>query len=254
MERNERERQMSPAERRRRMEAKKRRQKERARKKRIRMLILIGMGAAAIALIGLIIFGIVKRVSGSGSSEIASKSGTFVIAIDPGHGGEDIGQSNGDSVEKNITLAICSKLKTMLEDQLGYQVIMLREEDLRLSKEERVQKVNESQADLLVSIHCGYSEDAGISGSVSYYKTDSKSSKDLANKIQEALVEVSSTADGGVKEGNFSIISNTEIPSVLIEVGYLSNFEEASNLSDDKYQSTIARGIATGIKNKLAKN
>lgn len=250
MEQNGRERQMSPAERRRRMEAKKRRQKERARKKRIRMLILIGIGAVAIAIIGLIIFGIVKLVSGGGSKEIASKSGTFVIAIDPGHGGEDIGRSNGEAVEKNVTMDICSKLETMLEGQ-GYQVIMIREDDSRMSKEDRVQKANESQADLLVSIHGGYSEDSSASGAVSYYDKNDKQSKYLSEMIQEALVKESGASDGGSQEGEFGIVSDTEMPAVLVEVGYMSNDSDASSLTDDAYQNNIAKGIAKGIIKSL---
>lgn len=250
MERNEREKQMSPAERRRRMEARKRRQKERARKKRIRMLILIGIGVVAAALIGLIVFGIIKLVSGGGSKEIASKSGTYVIAIDPGHGGEDIGRDSGDIVEKNVTMDICSKLETMLEGQ-GYQVIMTREDDSRISKEDRVQRANESQADLLVSIHGGYSEDSGASGAVSYYDADDKQSKYLAQMIQEALVKETGASDGGSMEGSFSIVSDTEMPAVLVEAGYLSNETDAANLADDTYQNNIAKGIAKGIIKSL---
>ena len=246
MERSERERQMTPAERRRRMEAKRRRQKERARKKRLRMMILIGMGILALAIVGLIVFGIVKLVSGSGSKKIASKSGNFVIAIDAGHGGEDIGRSNGDAVEKNVTMDISSKLKTMLESQ-GFQVVMVREDDARMSKEERVQKANESQADLLISIHGGYSEDVNASGAVSYYNKENKQSKNLAETVQSALVKESSASDGGALEGSFHIISDAEMPAVLVEVGYISNAEEALNLADDSYQNEVAKGIAKGI-------
>ena len=139
MEQNERKRALSPEEqeRRRRMAARRRRQKELERRKRKRLLLLIGMGVLAIAVVGLIIFMITKFVSG-GSKTIASKSGTFVIAIDPGHGGEDIGMSNEGTLEKQVTLDICSKLKVMLEGQ-GCQVVLLREDDTHFSKEERVQ-------------------------------------------------------------------------------------------------------------------
>lgn len=252
MERSEREKQMSPAERRRRMEARKRRQKERARKRRIRMMILIGGGILVLAVIGLIIFGIVRLVSG-GSNGISARGDTFVIAIDAGHGGEDIGRSNGETVEKNVTFDICSKLKTMLEGQ-GYQVVLIREDDTRISKEERVQKAGDAQADLLVSIHGGYSEDTSASGAISYYNKDNKQSKYLAEKIQEALIKESGALDGGTLEGSFDIISNTEAPAVLVEAGYISNADEALNLADDNYQNDIAKGIAKGIIMSLEKD
>lgn len=253
MEQNERKRALSPEEqeRRRRMAARRRRQKELERRKRKRLLLLIGMGVLAIAVVGLIIFMITKFVSG-GSKTIASKSGTFVIAIDPGHGGEDIGMSNEGTLEKQVTLDICSKLKVMLEGQ-GCQVVLLREDDTHFSKEERVQKANESGADLLVSIHCGYSEDGSASGAVSYYKKDSRESAYLAEMIEEALVKESGALNGGFQEGSYSIISDTEMPAVLIETGYISNAEEAASLADDNYQNDVAKGIAKGIIMSLEK-
>ncbi len=245
MEHNERKKEMSPAERRRRMEAKRRRQEALKRKKRKRMMLIIGMILGALMIVGLIVFLITKFVSG-GSKTIASKNGTFVIALDPGHGGEDVGMTAGETAEKQVTLDICSKLKVMLESQ-GCQVVMLREDDSRMSKEERVQSANTSGADLLVSIHCGYSEDTGVSGAISHYKKDSKQSAYLAEMIEDALVKESGTSDGGVKEGDYSIVSNTEMPSVLVEVGYLSNDGEAQSMADDNYQNDIAKGIAKGI-------
>lgn len=253
MQQKEREQQMSPAERRRRTEARKRRQKAEQRRRQKKLLLYIGGGVLAAVLIGLIIFGVTKLTAG-GSKEITAQNGTFVIALDAGHGGEDIGQSNGETVEKNVTLDICNKLKSMLEDQLHYQVVMIREDDTRISKEERVQAANDSHADLLISIHCGYAENTSETGAVSHYKKDSSASEDLADMIQEALEDVSGIPNGGAREGSYEIISSTEMPAVLVEIGYLSNMEEAGSLSDDQYQSTAARGIATAIAKKLGQS
>ena len=128
-----------------------------------------------------------------------------------------------------------------------------REDDTHFSKEERVQKANESGADLLVSIHCGYSEDVSASGAVSYYKKDSRESAYLAEMIEEALVKESGALNGGFQEGSYSIISDTEMPAVLIETGYISNAEEAASLADDNYQNDVAKGIAKGIIMSLEK-
>lgn len=210
-------------------------------------MILIGGGILVLAILGLIIFGIVRLVSGGGKAkEISAKGDTFVIAIDAGHGGEDIGQSNGDTVEKNVTFDIASKLKTMLEGQ-GCQVVMIREDDTRIAKEDRALKANESGADLLVSIHGGYSDDTGASGAISYYKKGNAQSQYLAETVQKALVKESGAMDGGTLEGSFSIIADTQMPAILIEVGFLSNTEEAAKLFDDSYQNDLAKGIAKGI-------
>lgn len=252
MEHNERKKEMSPAERRRRMEAKKRRQEALKRKKRKRLMLIIGMIVAALVIIGLVVFLITKLVSG-GSKTISSENGTFVIALDPGHGGEDVGMTGGGTAEKQVTLDICSKLKVMLESQ-GCQVVMLREDDTRLPKEERVQSANASGADLLVSVHCGYSEDTSASGAISHYKKDSKQSAYLAKMIEDALVKESGASNGGTQEGDYSIVSNTDMPAVLVEVGYISNDAEAQSLGDDNYQNDIAKGIAKGIIMSLEKS
>ncbi|MCI9681194.1 MAG: N-acetylmuramoyl-L-alanine amidase [Lachnospiraceae bacterium] len=252
MSHNERDREMSPAERRRRMEARRRRQKAQEQRRRKKLMLLIGGGAAALVVIGIVIFAVKHFISG-GPAAIASKNGSYVIVIDPGHGGEDMGMSNGEAKEKQVTLDICSKLKVMLESQ-GCQVVMLREDDTRISKEERVQKANEAQADLLVSVHCGYSDNSSISGAVSHYKKGSKESRYLAEMIESALVKESGALDGGSGEGSYSILSDTEMPAVLVEVGYISNMEEAGSLTDDSYQNDAAKGIAKGIIMSLEKN
>ena len=120
--------QLSPAERRRRMERRKQREKERRRKKR-RKRILIGIGiAAAVALMVFIVWFVSNLVSGGADKRISAKGDTFVIALDPGHGGEDLGMNGAGAYEKEIDFQICSKLKIMLESQ-GYQVVLTREDD-----------------------------------------------------------------------------------------------------------------------------
>lgn len=237
-------RELSPEERRRRKEARRRREQEMKKKKQKRVRMICAVLAGILILCG-IIFGVSRFLSG-GSKEITAKSGTFVIAIDPGHGGEDTGMSQGDITEKQVTLDICSKLKIMLESQ-GYNVIMTREDDSRVSKEERVTAANASQADLLVSVHCGYAENSSLNGAVSHYKADSKSSAYLGENIQAALVKENGAFDGGLSEGDYTITRDTQMPAVLVEVGYLSNSQEAENLADDAYQNDTAKGIAKGI-------
>lgn len=242
---------LSLAERRRRTEMRKRRQKEMQRRKRQRILLIILcviLGAAALAGI---IFGVSRLI---GSPEIAAKGDTFVIAIDPGHGGEDTGMSAGDVTEKAADLKVCSKLKIMLESQ-GYQVVMTREEDLRLSKEERVKLANESGADLLVSVHCNYAEDdESISGVRTSFKEGDKKAKALAENIQAALVKETEASDGGVQKASYTILADAEMPAVLVEAGYLSNETEAAKLGEDTYQNDMAKGIAKGILASLKDN
>lgn len=238
--------QLTPEQRRRRAELRKRKQRELQRKKR-RKKLLIGAGIAAGILILIVgVFLVIQLLAGR-PAEISAKGENFVIALDPGHGGEDTGMTGGSAVEKDVDLKICSKLEIMLESQ-GYQVILTRTDDTRISKEERVAAVNESGADLLVSVHCNYSEtDTELAGAVSCYQNKNKQSKSLAESIQLELTAECKAIDNGIEAGNYTILNDVEMPAVLIQPGYLSNEAEAANLAEDTYQNDVAKGIAYGI-------
>lgn len=238
---------MSPAERRQKAAARKRRQQEQKRRKRRRaVLTVIGILAAAVVIGALVI--VIMNYMGDGSNtKIDAKGSTYVIAIDPGHGGEDIGMSSASIEEKEADLRICAKLKIMLESQ-GYQVVMTREDDSRISKEERVAAANASGADLLVSVHCNYSEtDADVSGVRVNYSDGDKESRSLAENIDTMLVKETGAKDQGSRICDFSIVNDTDMPAVLVETGYLSNETEGSDLADDVYQNSVAKGIAKGV-------
>lgn len=238
--------QLTPEQRRRRMEIKKRKQKELQRRKRKKRILIGTAVAAGVLVLAFAVFQVV-RFAGSGSSNISAKGDTFIIALDPGHGGEDLGMGSGEALEKDIDLKICSKLKIMLESQ-GYQVIMTREDDTRISAEDRTALINESGADLLVSVHCNYSEsDTELAGAVSSYQKGSKKSRTLAENIQTRLTEESGAANLGTESGSYTILDDAEMPAVLIQPGYLSNAEEAEKLSEDLYQNDVAKGIAYGV-------
>ncbi|MBC5659783.1 N-acetylmuramoyl-L-alanine amidase [Anaerosacchariphilus sp. NSJ-68] len=237
---------LSPAERKRKMAARRRHQEELKRRKRRRALVIVLLVILAAALIAGIVFA-VRKLTAGGSAEIAAKGDTFVIAIDPGHGGEDIGMSNEVIEEKEVDLNICAKLKIMLESQ-GYQVVMTREDDTRVSKEDRVSTANTSGADLLVSVHCNYAEDDSAKTGVTVNYTDGdKESRTLAENIDSALVKETNATDNGISAGSYSITDDTEMPAVLVEVGYLSNAEESNSLAEDVYQNSVAKGIAKGV-------
>ncbi len=228
------------------------RRKRRRKKKMIRLAVLISGAILAIALIIFIVYMAVKLVGGRVSKEepIKPKGDTFVIMLDAGHGGADIGLSSGELAEKNASIDIVEKLKVMLESN-GYEVVLTRADDTRLSKEERVQAVKDSQADLLVSVHLNYSEDENASGIETYYRKGSDQSKLLADKVVAAVAAETEAKDGGSHVGAFTIINDVEIPAVLVEVGYASNAREAGSLTDDSYQNLTAKGIAKGIIRSL---
>lgn len=172
-----------------------------------------------------------------------------LIVIDPGHGGVDEGCTNGAVLEKDINLEIAKLAETKLEE-LGYRVILTREEDGYITKEDRVQMANELGADLYVSIHQNTYEDPEVAGIETWYDSTglSEESERLAKLVHyETLLATEGRARELVDSTELYITGETQMPSCLIETGFLSNPEELALLSDPEYQDELAEGIVTGI-------
>lgn len=189
-----------------------------------------------------------------------------VVVIDPGHGGEDMGCSNGDILEKDINLQIALALRDQLYD-MGYEVIMTREDDTFLTLEERVALVNGSGADILVSIHqnayeektatgietwyCGaISEGAEVGMTATNYRSEElgNDSKRLAKLLYKDLILYTDAVGRESRETEgLKLIREVQIPASLVETGFLSNQEECEKLTDPTYQERIVEGLASGI-------
>lgn len=180
-----------------------------------------------------------------------------VIVVDPGHGGADPGTIGlGYSTEAENVLAIAWDLKGMLEDA-GATVIMTRETNVNPAQGTRYANqtngqlaartaiANNSNAEIFVSIHNDWNGNSNISGTTSYYYH----SHDwlLADSVQKSLVGYLGSRNVGVKRGNFYVLRNTSMPSVLVEVGFLSNQREAQLLAQSWYRTSAAEGIFYGI-------
>ena len=177
------------------------------------------------------------------------------IIIDAGHGGFDPGKKGtyGDD-EKNINLEIATYLQQYLE-QNGATVIITRGSDEALgnSKNEdmrqRKEITNESNGDILISIHQNsYTSNAAYGAQVFYYSESEKSQK-LAENIQASLVETLDNENQRQAKSNSSyyILKSTNIPAAIVECGFLSNDTEEKKLNDSEYQQDIAWAIYKGI-------
>jgi N-acetylmuramoyl-L-alanine amidase len=176
---------------------------------------------------------------------------TRVVLIDAGHGGYDTGALYGGIEEKEITLKIAKKLNSILS-RSGIKTIMTRSNDVFVSLEERVKITQDTKPDFFVSIHCNALESgADIKGIESYYYTTQ--SQPLTHSIHKKLVSRTQSLNRHVRKARFVVIRETEIPSALFEVGFLSNSAERKKLNSDSYQNTIARAIADGIAEEYAK-
>lgn len=189
-------------------------------------------------------------------------TGNRVIVIDAGHGGRDGGAiGRNGTVEKNINLEIAKKLKAYIEEN-GDTCVMIREIDEGLYSEYKTGETKKSQdmkkrkeiireynADALISIHLNSFPQAQYYGAQVFYPRGDKESEILAKYTQEELVKTLNRNNKRVEKStdNYYIILNNDIPSVLVECGFLSNPEEEKLLSNDEYQSKIAWAIYCGV-------
>ena len=186
---------------------------------------------------------------------ISNKLVGKVIVIDIGHGGKDSGTVYKDIKEKDINLSIGLKLKKELI-KYGVEVIMIREGDYDLSSpnalrrkksdfDNRIKLINESNADMYISIHINYLDNAKYYGSQVFYTEDDL---ELASAIQSEMIEqLKSPLKERELDNDIYMYKKLDIPGILIECGFMSNTKERSLLVTDKYQSKIVKSIIDGL-------
>jgi len=177
-----------------------------------------------------------------------------LIVLDPGHGGSDTGAVHNGLMEKQITLDIALRLRTLLVAR-GWLVRMTRETDRDVygpnasdvdELQARVDVANNAGARLFVSIHANSSTSSVPNGTTSYYYKPQD--RPLAAAIQARLISLLGTKDDGVVRERFYVIRRTTMPAALIETAFVSNPEDAARLRSESFRQEIAVGIADGIK------
>lgn len=185
------------------------------------------------------------------------------IALDAGHGGPDGGaESKEGVVEKDINLAITLHLRDYLQ-QAGALVIMTRETDTDLAQpgtkgyskrktqdlHNRAALIDENSADLFLSVHLNSIPSQKWRGAQTFYYSNNPSNPNLAALIQLELKKNLENTDRVAKPADKTVylLKTLKIPSALVEVGFLSNPEEARLLASEKYQKMVAASIYQGI-------
>jgi len=228
-----------------------------------------------------------QKIEKDGNNNIIMASQTIVI--DPGHGGKDPGARGRSGLrEKDIVLDVGLRLRRLIKERLGVNVIMTRETDVFIPLEERTAIANTKGADLFVSVHANASRREGAKGVETYLlgratdrdamataeRENSASEKSL-NTLQLILTDLMNTAkkeeslrlayyvqenmighletrykvtDLGVKQAPFYVLVNARMPSILAEISFISNREEEKLLSDGEHRQEIAEAILKGIK------
>lgn len=189
------------------------------------------------------------------ATEKSSKSKDALIMIDPGHGGEDYGTyslTTPRKHEKYLTLATAVYLKEHLT-KMGYRTAMTRSQDQFISLDERCAIANKRKATLFVSLHYNSAPNTDAHGiEVFYYKQadDAKrtaTSKALATKILAHTLKATKANSRGVKNGDYKVLRDTEMPAILIEGGFFTNTEELEKLQSPVYVNRLAKAIAIAI-------
>ena len=205
------------------------------------------------------------------------------IVIDAGHGGHDPGTSHYGLREKHLALDIAKRLRTSLRDE-GFTVVMTRETDRFIPLSGRPAIANRLQADLFVSVHINANRNRNVSGAEVYYPRDSVvaasaqwppsvsaeeigipsttvkqvlwdlvlgrtrvHSRRLAHAICRSMRDGLPSPCHGTKGARFVVLREAWMPSVLVEVGYVSNQAEAARLRNAQYRQAIAESVARGI-------
>ncbi len=225
-----------------------------------------------------------------GELTIARQLGLGVkkVVIDPGHGGDDPGAIGpGGIPEKEITLDIALKLKELLERNSDLKVVLTRDKDVFVPLEVRTAIANSERSDLFVSIHANSVRNRNISGFEVYtlnftkdphaieiaasenavssktigeleslikkilLNTKKEESSNFAKFIESDLRRYTNVRSLGVKEAPFYVLIGAEMPSILVEVGFLSNIDDRRRLCSDSFRKNVAMGLFNGILNYI---
>lgn len=225
------------------------------------------------------------RLSLPAPSPVATLS---TVVIDPGHGGEELGtQGVKGTLEKDITLSVARRLRTIIESRLGLKVFLTRDDDRTLSLDDRAAYANSHKADVFLSLHANASVRPDPKGAEVYYlsveRADAEARKRaddqtavlpafgggtraidlilwetaqtryleqsaaLAGYIAEALRARVDMSPRGVQQASLRVLVGANMPSALVEIGYLSNPDQEAALASTEYQDRVAQALLDAI-------
>ena len=248
--------------------AKKRKYKPLTRKAKFRLALVIAAGLLILALtVAALIFAVkgvlmlTDKIWGSDEGEtlptVSQQVDTEPVAtviLDPGHGGSDggaVAEFEGvEIIEKDIDVAVTEMVKALLERE-NIEVVLTRDEDVDMDLKERTKFANSEGADLFVSLHCNTSEDTSASGFECYYEKQGNKGLELAENIMAAADAAENIKTRELRTDMMYVVRFTDMPAVLVEMGFMSNAEELEKLCRTSYQQILADAIAEGILKTL---
>ncbi len=225
-----------------------------------RTYVLVGL-IGSFVLITLLF--VTNKLEVSTTSSIGSG---YTIYLDAGHGEKDGGASSESGVfEKDINLNVTLYLGALLEDA-GFNIQYTRTDDTRLTSEgathkqrsdilNRAKLINESDADFYFTIHCNAIADDRWYGSQVFYNPINEENEGIAKSIQAMLnVSLENSNRKAKAVSNVLLLKEISKPGALVELGFLSNHNEAAKLASDKYQQKLAHSIYLGILEQIGQS
>ncbi|HEX8027785.1 MAG TPA: N-acetylmuramoyl-L-alanine amidase [Vicinamibacterales bacterium] len=215
-------------------------------------------------------------------------TGLRTVVLDPGHGGDELGtQGPKGALEKEITLAVARRLRTLIESRLGLKVFLTRDDDRTMTLDERSAFANNHRADVFLSIHANSAVRPALKGAEVYYLTVERADAEARKKAEEnatvlpalgggnraidlilwetaqaRYLEQSATLAGfieqalrprvemsprAVQQAPFRVLVGANMPAALVEIGYLSNAEQEAQLTAGNYQDLVAQSLLDAL-------
>lgn len=219
---------------------------------------------------------------------LGPSTGLRTVVIDPGHGGEELGtQGARGTLEKEVTLAVARRLRTLIESRLGLKVFLTREDDRTMTLDDRSAFANNHHADVFLSIHANSAVRPALKGAEVYYLTVERADAEarkradenaatlpalgggsreidlilwetaqaryleqsaaLAGFIEQSLATRIEMSPRAVQQAPFRVLVGANMPAALVEIGYLSNGDQETQLGSAAHQDQVAQALLDAL-------
>ena len=179
------------------------------------------------------------------------KNEKFTVIVDAGHGGLDLGATQNGISEKEIVASIAQKIQ-VLNKNPNLEILLTRNGDQNLSLQERIEFINAMKPNLVISLHTNSTKNLNTNGLEVYISEKSleyTASKDFANQFSTSFSNKTPLDVKPIKNANFYILKKSEVPSILVELGYLSNEKDKNYIIAKENQIAIAQNILDFVLN-----
>ncbi|MCR8844514.1 N-acetylmuramoyl-L-alanine amidase [Paenibacillus sp. SC116] len=169
------------------------------------------------------------------------------IVIDPGHGGKDpgsIGQQG--TIERDMTLQLAKEIEQELLEKTGATVLLTREQDESVDLQQRIDMAEKESADLFLSIHFDAFTTNDVEGMTTYHRNSND--QPIAQAVHDRLIEKNfDTRDRGVRAGDYYVLRENTVPSLLLELGYISNEKDETRMRSLYFHQEASEAIVDGV-------